>query len=119
MSRKILFVDDEPEIRSLVATSLQEAGYEVLTAADASEAMSLAEGVGLGLIILDLNLAGESGFALMKFLQRNHPGVPVIIYTGEEHDYGQVQAIMQQGAHRYVQKGAIEALVEAVRSSFR
>jgi two-component system OmpR family response regulator len=109
MSRKILFVDDEAEVRSVVATILQGVGYDCLTAADASEAMALAEGAGLGLIILDLNLAGESGFALMKFLQRNHQGVPIIIYTGEEHDYGQVQAIMQQSAHRYVQKGTIEA----------
>jgi DNA-binding NtrC family response regulator len=119
MKRKILFVDDEPEIRSLVATSLAGVGYEVLTAADASETLSLAEGTDLGLIILDLNLAGESGFGLMKFLQHNHPGVPIIIYTGEEHDHAQVEAIMQQGAYRYVQKGTIEALVAAVCSALR
>jgi len=117
MSRKILFVDDDPEIRSLVEISLQRGGYEVVTAADASEAMSRAEGVKLGVIILDLNLSGESGFTLMKFLKRNHPDVPVILYTGEAHDYEQVAAMMQQGAHQYVRKGTIETLVKAVRSA--
>ena len=119
MSKKILFVDDEPEIRSLVATSLQGAGYEVLTAADATEAMSLAEGVSLGLIILDLNLSGESGLALMKFLKRNYPSVPIILYTGHEHDDQQVATMLEKGAHRYVRKGTVEELVEVVRSSFR
>ena len=119
MSKKILFVDDEEEIRSLVATSLQGAGYEVVTAADASEAMSRAEAVDLGLIILDLNLAGDSGLALMEFLRCNRPDVPVLLYTGMEHDHDEVVAMMQKGAYRYVRKGTMEELVQAVRSSFR
>jgi DNA-binding NtrC family response regulator len=119
MGKRILLVDDEAGIRSLAAEALERVEYEVLTAADASEALCLAEGADLGLIILDLNLAGESGLALMKFLQRNHPGVRIILYTGMEHEYSEVADMMQKGAHRYVRKGTMEELVQAVRSSFQ
>ncbi|MEK7708041.1 MAG: response regulator, partial [Verrucomicrobiota bacterium] len=91
----------------------------VLTAADASEALRLTEGVSLGLIILDLNLAGESGLALMKYLRHNQPGVPVILYTGMEHDADAVVAMWAAGADQYLRKGPMEELVGAVRRSFR
>lgn len=117
--KKILFVDDEEEWRTVVAAALSEIGHEILTAADASEAMRLMEGVSLGLIILDLNLAGESGLTLMKYLRHNQPGVPVLLYTGLEHDEGTVEAMRQAGADQYLRKGPMEDLVGAVRRSFR
>ena len=119
MSKKILFVDDDEHWRSVVAIALTGVGHEVLGAADATQAMTLMEGVNLGLIILDLNLAGESGLALMRYLRYNQPGVPVILYTGMEHDDAAVVSMLQQGAHQYVRKGAMEDLVKAVRRSFR
>src|SRR5580704_9890445 len=73
MGKKILFVDDENDWREVAEMYLKDSGYEVVTARDATEALSRTEGVDLGLIILDLNLAGENGLMLMKFLKRNHP----------------------------------------------
>lgn len=119
MSKKILFVDDDEHWRSIVTIALKEVGHEVLAAADASEAMVLTERVELGLIILDLDLAGESGLNLMKYLRHNQPGVPVILYTGMEHDDATVTAMLTQGANQYVRKGPMELLVSAVRRSFR
>jgi len=115
MARKILFVDDDREWRSVVGTWLRDAGYEVVSASDATEAMVAPEGVKLDLIILDLNLAGEDGLELGRFLKRNHPGVPIILYTGQEHDYQTVHAMMQQGASRYLRKGSKEELLNSVR----
>lgn len=119
MEKKILFVDDEEDWRTVVSTTLKGAGHEVITAADASEAMRLSEGVKLGLIILDLNLAGESGVMLMRYLRRNHPGVPFLIYTGLEHDEEAVGKMLMQGASQYLRKGPMEELVKAVNRSFR
>ena len=119
MSKKILFVDDDEHWRSVVAITLTGAGHEVLTAADASQAMALTEGASLGLIILDLNLAGESGLALMKYLRHNQPDVPVILYTGMEHDDATVVSMLQQGASQYLRKGVMEDLVKPVRTSFQ
>ena len=117
--KKVLFVDDEKEWRSVVASALSGIGHEVLTAADASEAMRVTDGVSLGLIILDLNLAGESGLALMEYLHHNQPGVPIILYTGLEHDEATVVTMRQAGANQYLRKGPMEELVGAVRRSFQ
>ncbi len=119
MEKKILFVDDEEDWRTVVSATLKSAGHEVLAARDASEAMRLSEGASLGLIILDLNLAGESGAMLMRFLRRNHPGVPFLIYTGLEHDEEAVSKLLLQGASQYLRKGPMEELVKAVNRSFR
>jgi CheY-like chemotaxis protein len=112
MGKKILFVDDDTSWHVVVTTWLQDAGYEVLTAADATEAMGLAEGVAL--IILDLNLAGENGVMLMKFLKQNDPELPIILYTGMEHDGEAIMALLQEGAHSYVRKGSQQELLQAV-----
>ena len=119
MEKKILYVDDEEEMLLTVASLLKEAGYSVVTARDATEAMKQAEDVTLGLLLLDLNLAGEDGVMLMRFFRRNHPDVPIIIYTGQEHDEAAVAKLLQQGAHQYVRKGPNQRLLEAVQRSFR
>ena len=119
MSNKILLVDDELDMRLLGSMVLHDAGYAVLTAGDASKAMRLMEEQSLGLIVLDLNLAGEDGLSLMGFLHCNQPSVPIILYTGMEHTDEEVAAMKQQGAHRYVRKGPMGDLLEAVRASFR
>src|SRR5206468_4789600 len=114
MWKKILFVDDDTNWHDVVTTWLQEAGYEVLSARDATEAMGLTEGISL--VILDLNLAGESGVMLMKFLKQNDPEVPIILYTGMEHDGETISTLLRQGAHSYVRKGSQQELVQAVDS---
>ena len=119
MGKKILFIDDEEDWREIVATTLKGVGHDVMTAKDASEAMQLSEGVKLGLIILDLNLAGESGMMLMRFLRKNHPDVPILLYTGMEHDEAAVKAMLLQGAAQYLRKGSMDDLVKAVTRSFR
>lgn len=119
MEKKILFVDDEQEWRALVTEGLKAAGHDIILAENASEAMERSEGVTLGLIILDLNLAGEDGLMLMRFLRVNHPGVPVIIYTGRDHDEATITRILTAGAVQYLRKGPMEELVRAVRRSFR
>ena len=119
MEKKILFVDDDEHWRSLVSITLKGVGHDVLTAKDASEGMWLSEDHKLGLIILDLDLGGESGLMLMKFLRRNHPDVPIILFTGKEHDEEAIKKMLLQGAAQYLKKGSMEELVKAVRRSFR
>jgi DNA-binding response OmpR family regulator len=116
MPKRILFVDDDPGWRQMVGTWLKDAGYEVLAVADATQALLQTADAGLGLIILDLDLGGENGLMLMKFLQRNHPDVPIMLYTGMEHEEEAVARMRAQGARRYVQKGGREDLLRAIEA---
>lgn len=119
MQPKVLFIDDDVDWRKLATASLEEAGYGVLAARDASEAMELSAGCQLGLIILDLNLAGESGLTLMKYLRHNQPGVPIVLFTGMEHDDSTVRAMLDQGAEQYLRKSTVEELLVTVGSYVR
>lgn len=119
MAKKVLFVDDDSNWREVVSSSLQDAGYEVICARDASEAMEKALGEELGLIILDLNLAGESGLTFMKYLKHNLPDVPILLFTGMDHDDVTVRAMLDQGADQYLRKSGTEELIVTVGSYFR
>ena len=117
--KKILFVDDESDWRSIVAAQLKEIGHEIIAAKNGSEAMKLADGAKLGLIILDVDLAGEDGLTLMRYLRRNRPGVAILIFTGLDHDDETIKKILSHGAAQYVRKSTLEELVKAVQRSFR
>jgi len=119
MDKKVLFIDDDPNWREIAFTSLQDAGYSVITAQDASEAMVKAQEENLGLIILDLNLAGESGLNFMTYLRHNQPDVPILLFTGMEHDDSTVREMLDKGADQYLRKSSIEELIVTVGMYFR
>jgi two-component system response regulator RegA len=116
MRKKVLFVDDDETWRLRVSNSFAQADYEVVLARDASEAMVLAEKHALGLIIVDVNLDGEDGLILMKFLRRNHPAVPVLVFTGMTHDDAAIRKIHEMGADQYLTKTSIDELIVVVGS---
>jgi DNA-binding response OmpR family regulator len=114
MSKQVLLIDDDPVWLRRAAQSLQNAGYSVLEAQDASQALQQADGAELGLIILDLNLAGESGLMLMKFMRRNHPDVPILICTAMDHDDRTIRAMLDMGADQYLHKGNTDEFLVTV-----
>ncbi len=112
--QKILFVDDEARWRDMVSASLAQAGFDVLAAADGSEAMRKAADARLGIMIVDEDLAGESGLMLTRFLRRNHPDVPTFLYTSNRQDPHRTPDMMRQGADRCVAKGSMKDLLANV-----
>jgi DNA-binding NtrC family response regulator len=117
MSKRILFVDDEPEWRLIPGTALRDAGYEVITAKDVFETGLQTYGKKLDLIILDVNLGKENAPGLMRLLKERHPGVRILLYTGLEQEDAAVQAMLKEGAYGYLRKGAMKELLEGVRSA--
>jgi CheY-like chemotaxis protein len=115
MTKKILFVDDDPDWRSMVGTWLHGAGYVVVTAKDSLECLNRVEQNKPDLAIVDVGLGGEDGTMLMKVLKQRHPAVPIILFTGLSHDDDTILEFMQDGAYQYVHKGKIEDLVKAVQ----
>jgi CheY-like chemotaxis protein len=117
MIRKILYVDDDVESRIIVADYLRNLGHEVVTVEAAADALSAARENALSAMILDVNLIGVDGPELMKLLRREHPGVPVILYSGMNQNDKKVKQMLAGGADRFLSKNEpLEALVKAVHS---
>ncbi len=83
----LFVVDDDPEIRRLLKTYLEKAGYRVEVAADGRQMFAELERMPFDLIILDLMLPGEDGLSLLRRL-RVSSNIPVVMLTamGEESD---------------------------------
>ena len=116
MAKRILYIEDLEEWRSIVSSSLSPEGFEVVVAKDASEAMHAFDSANVDLVILDLKLERESGIMLMRFLKKNHPEVPILLYTALDHDDSTIDFLLKEGAERYLHKGEMEELLAAVRS---
>jgi CheY-like chemotaxis protein len=113
--KRVLFVDDEGDWRFVAGSCLEDAGFEVVTAKDQAEALQRMETLKLDGIVLDVNLAGENGLLLMEFLKQKHPGVPILVYTGMDHDEAQVQTMLKQGARQYLRKGSMADLCNTLK----
>lgn len=83
MGKKILIVDDEAGIREILQFNLENAGYEVDTAASAEEALEILND-GHDLILLDVMMSGMSGFRFAEMLRQElHNQIPIIFLTAK------------------------------------
>ena len=87
MSKKVLVVDDDAQIRESLRKVLSAEGYEVVLAADGQEGIEQFRRHAVGLLLLDLNLPVTSGWDVFERLTAGNPLVPVIIITGQRHQY--------------------------------
>jgi two-component system OmpR family response regulator len=80
MTQRILIVDDDLDIRSLLAENLTEHRYEVSTAADGVQMKAMLAAHSVDLIVMDINLPGDDGFTLCRELRKDS-SLPVIMLT--------------------------------------
>ena len=80
----ILLVEDEQFVREVTSEVLRSAGYMVLVAKNAAEAIGVYERsrAGVGLLLTDVVLPGESGHALATRMRRDNPRLKVLFVTG-------------------------------------
>src|SRR5512133_553006 len=78
---KLLVVDDERDIRHLYAAELADEGHSVETANSAAEAAEALQRTSFDLMILDIQMPGESGLQLLQDLARQRSSMPVILCT--------------------------------------
>jgi len=116
MAKRILIVDDDPEVVELLQVILTGAGYTTLTASTGEEALTKAQQSTPDLIILDLLLPEANGFTVCEHLRR-HPAtasVPIMILTGLPGELPRLAA-GEAGADAYVRKPfEIQELVSQV-----
>lgn len=86
--KRILVVDDEPDVRDFLSTCLEDAGFQVETAIDGFDALTKIEQDPPDLITLDLVMPRISGIKLMRQLRKNPEwkNIPVIIVTAHASD---------------------------------
>ena len=115
---KILVVEDEANIRSLLSTMLGSAGYQTIEAENGKTAQMLFASYNPDLILLDLGLPDQDGMEVLHRV-RQEAETPVIVLSARNDERDKVEAL-DQGANDYVTKpfGAAELLAR-VRSALR
>ncbi len=105
MAADILIVDDEDDIRRLVAGILEDEGYGARLARDSDEAIAAVEARRPQLILLDIWLQGSKldGLQLLEAIKRQHPNVPVVMISGHGNIETAVRAI-KLGAYDFIEK---------------
>jgi two-component system nitrogen regulation response regulator NtrX len=105
MSSDILIVDDEADIRELVAGILQDEGYNTRTARDADDALSAVVARRPNLVFLDIWLQGSrlDGLQLLDTIKVEHPELPIVMISGHGNIETAVSAI-KHGAYDFIEK---------------
>jgi CheY-like chemotaxis protein len=101
--RRILIVEGNAELRSVLADALSQMGHEVVTAADRAAAVSREDLEDFDLIISDLAEYDDSGVQIVSELKRKRLFVPVVVSSEEAHHAGIVKAF-KLGAANYLRK---------------
>jgi DNA-binding response OmpR family regulator len=78
---KLLVVDDEPDIRHLYAAELEDDGYQVETAGTGTEAAERLKEHQFDLVVLDIQMRGESGLQVLQKIVQEKADLPVILCT--------------------------------------
>lgn len=115
-SKKILLVDDDPEILGAMRAVFTQKGYRVLTACDGNMALAIAEREAPDVVVVDMMMPKKSGFLVLEKLKsRKGAGPRVIMITGNEGGRHRAYAEML-GVDDYLRKPfAMDKLVESVQ----
>ncbi|MEP6739126.1 MAG: response regulator [Caldimonas sp.] len=115
----LLVVDDEPELRSLLAEYFARHGFTVRAVADAAAARSAVSTQAPTLAILDINMPGENGLSLARWLRETHPRIGLVMLTTEGEAVDRIVGL-ELGADDYVPKPfEMRELLARVRAVLR
>ncbi len=105
MAKKILVIDDEPQVTIKLAARLKANGYEVIAGGDAIQAIKLAREERPDLILLDVKMPAGDGFSIIQNLKKlvSTVNIPVIIITGTVGEEARDKA-MEEGAEDFILK---------------
>ncbi len=110
---RILFADDNEDIRFMIKTLLGASNCEVVTADCASGALALARGADFDVYLLDNKLPDGTGSELCERLREFDPVTPVVFFSGDAYESDR-QSALSSGAQEYVEKPDLLALKTAI-----
>lgn len=101
--KKLLVVDDEPSILTLLKFNLEQSGFEVLTAENGNDALDIATTEDLTMIVLDLMLPGMDGMDVCKTLRQEKINTPILMLTAKDDEFDKILGL-ELGADDYMTK---------------
>ncbi len=116
---RLLVVEDEPNIRELLATSLRFAGFEVYTAATGGSAVEVAEKEQPDLVVLDVMLPDMDGFAVTRRLRENGRHMPIVFVTARDSVEDKVKGLTVGGDDYVTKPFSLEEVVARIRAVLR
>jgi two-component system KDP operon response regulator KdpE len=117
--RKIMLIDDDPDLVRALRLRLRANNFDIVTAGDGYSAIAMAQKEHPDLIILDLGLPVGDGFVVLERLQKNNAlsGIPVIVLSARDPQDNEARAL-RTGAAAFFQKPADnEELLSVIRVS--
>lgn len=103
MSQKILVVDDEQSIATLLQFNLEQAGFKVLLAYDGLKALEIVRQEKPDLMVLDLMLPELNGLDVCKVLRQENKSIPILMLTAKDDEFDKVLGL-ELGADDYLTK---------------
>jgi len=116
---RLLVVDDEPNIRDLLAESLRFAGFEVVTASDGLEAVAAAARERPDLVVLDVMMPGIDGFEVVRRLRAEGTRVPVLFLTARDDKADAINGLTVGGDDYVTKPFSLGELVARIRALLR
>jgi two-component system, OmpR family, response regulator len=116
---RLLVVEDEPNIRELLSTSLRFAGFDVRTAGDGASALTLAESEKPDLLVLDVMLPDMDGFAVTRTLREQGRHVPVVFLTARDSTDDKITGLTVGGDDYVTKPFSLEEVVARIRAVLR
>jgi two-component system response regulator RegA len=114
MTEPTLIIDDDPSFNAILVRTLERRGYPARGALDAVSALAAASEMQAGRVVLDLNLNGSSGLALIPQLLAINPDCRIVVLTGYASIATAVDAV-KLGAIQYLAKPVeVEAIISAL-----
>lgn len=103
-TRRILVIDDDPDIRRLLRLALEEAGYEVWEAQEGEDGLAIARQKECDLAIVDLFMPGKEGLETILALRRDMPQIKLIAMSGGSGYTDMLPAARSFGADQTIHK---------------
>jgi len=117
--RRILIVEDEPDIARGLRDALEFEQFEVITTGFGGEGIRLVRDGSPDLVILDLMLPDGNGFNVCEEIRKSHPVIPIIMLTARSQETDKIRGL-EVGADDYVTKPfSVGELVARVNAMFR
>jgi two-component system OmpR family response regulator len=116
---RLLVVEDEPNIRELLATSLRFAGFEVETAGDGATALALAEEGEPDLVVLDVMLPDVDGFEVTRRLRDRGRQQPIVFVTARDATGDKIAGLTVGGDDYVTKPFSLEEVIARIRAVLR